>query len=227
MKPSQPKTTFRLLVLFSLLTSLLLVAALPAGTSRPANKDADTRVRYYSVPNKDGWIKESTETSGVGGAMNSSEGVIKMGDNANNMQVLGILHFNTSALPDNAVISRAVLWVKRESSLGIDPFDTHGTLKADAVNGFFGATSLLEMADFSATGAVHGYFIKLDMADGVWYRATLNGYDVISRTGATQFRLRFSWDDNNDHIADILRVYSGEAATVGWRPVLVIDYHLP
>jgi len=48
----------------------------------------------------------------------------------------------------------------------------------------------------------------------------------VSRTGATQLRLRFATGDNNDHAADYLVFSSGNAATAV-RPRLSIVYYVP
>ena len=59
------------------------------------------------------------------------------------------------------------------------------------------------------------------MLDGGWYSAILN-----SLGGTTQFRLRFTLDDNNDHAADYMKFFSGNAAAIN-RPMLVIEYYVP
>jgi hypothetical protein len=43
----------------------------------------------------------------------------------------------------------------------------------------------------------------------------------------TQFRLRFAKDDNNNHVADYLIFYSGNATTASARPTLIIKYRIP
>src|SRR6185295_1516944 len=59
---------------------------------------------FNSVALNDGWILESTETSGVGGTMNSSATTFNLGDDLVDRQYRAILHFDTSSLPDTAVI---------------------------------------------------------------------------------------------------------------------------
>ena len=44
--------------------------------------------------------------------------------------------------------------------------------------------------------------------------------------GVTQFRLRFSKDDNNDFGTDFLKLYSGNALETD-RPQLIIEYYVP
>jgi hypothetical protein len=52
------------------------------------------------------------------------------------------------------------------------------------------------------------------------------GLPFVNRTGTTQFRLRFSKDDNNDRGEDCLRFSSGNAAAA-WRPQLIVQYVMP
>ncbi len=50
----------------------------------------------------------------------------------------------------------------------------------------------------------------------------------INLTGATQFRLHFLTDDNNDNGADYVSFFSGETSVpAAARPVLIIEYTVP
>ena len=66
-------------------------------------------------------------------------------------------------------------------------------------------------------------------AAGGWYARAMPAANwiYINKLGLTQFRLRFTLDDNNDNIADYLRFYSGNVATASNRPVLIVRYYLP
>ena len=54
------------------------------------------------------------------------------------------------------------------------------------------------------------------------YRASLAAAALgsVSRTAITQLRLRFTLDDNNDHGADYISFWSGNAGTASNRPLL-------
>ncbi len=181
-----------------------------------------------SVASADGWILESSEKSSAGGLLSSTARVLYVGDNAANKQYRSVLHFNTAALPDTAVILSATLKLKQQSIAGTNPFTTHGNLLADIRKTFFGSTVALTLNDFQATAN------KLAVATfgaapvGGWYSATVGsaGYPYISRTGTTQFRLRFTLDDNNDHGADFVSFFSG-SAPVANRPQLILQYYVP
>ena len=184
--------------------------------------------KLVSVGADDGQVLESSETSGVGGTLNASAGTFALGDDAANRQYRAILHFNTASLPDTAVIVKATLQIKKQGLVGTNPFTTLGGLLVDIRNPFFGTTAGLQTGDFQAAGtsAVATFGTVPDLS---WYSAVLNGVGRarINRIGTTQFRLRFALDDNNDHIADFIKFFSGNAAASANRPVLQVEYYVP
>jgi hypothetical protein len=46
-------------------------------------------------------------------------------------------------------------------------------------------------------------------------------------SGLTQMRLRFKLDDNNNAVANILSLFSGNATAAASRPELIITYYVP
>ncbi|HNN14909.1 MAG TPA: hypothetical protein PKL78_15210, partial [Anaerolineales bacterium] len=61
---------------------------------------------------------ESTETSNNGGSLNSNATSFNLGDSAADQQYRAILSFDTSTLPDTAVITSATLSIKKKSLSG-------------------------------------------------------------------------------------------------------------
>ncbi len=183
----------------------------------------------YSNAAYDGWVIESTEFSNVGSIINASSTTFNLGDNPADRQYRSILSFNTSSLPDNAVITKVTLKIKKYNVVGTDPFITHGYLWADIRKGFFG-TYLLQITDFQATASKNGVgrFWPVSGAPN-WYQLGLGAanYTYINLTGTTQFRLRFAKDDNDDRSADYMTFYSGNYGTVSDRPTLIIEYYVP
>jgi hypothetical protein len=101
----------------------------------------------------------------------------------------------------------------------------------DFASPFFGAESLLKPADFqnntNTTKFDQGPF-SATLISGSWYEADLTGgWDAINLTGATQLRLHFSLDDNDDNGPDLLRFFSGNYPLASYRPVLIVNYILP
>lgn len=207
------------------------------GTSRTVSNPPGAYFKSISIVNapvmrslaaQDGWLLESRENSNVGGTLNSASTTLALGDNAANLQYRAILHFDTSSLPDNAVITSAVLRVMKQSQVGTNPFGTHGALRVDLRHPFFGAGAGLAINDFQAAPECASCAIFNATPAGNWYSAAINsaGRLLINSTGATQFRLRFMLDDNNDKGADYVAFYSGNAAAAN-RPQLIVQYYLP
>lgn len=189
---------------------------------------ATQQMTFRSKPYYDGWVLEQDELSGTGGTRNPAATTARIGDDASDRQYRSILHFDTSSLPDSAVIVSVVLSVKKQGFTGTNPMTTHGNLLVDAKTGSFGNSPQLQTKDFqaAASGAKVGRFLK--NTNSGWYRATLKEavYPLISLTATTQFRLRFATDDNDDAGADYLSFYTGNATTAD-RPTLVITYYVP
>jgi hypothetical protein len=82
----------------------------------------------------DGWILESNETSNAGGTKNSGADTFRVGDDGNDRQYRSILHFPMHHIPDDAVITRAILMVKAQGSAGTNPFTSHGNILVDMVH---------------------------------------------------------------------------------------------
>jgi len=184
---------------------------------------------YRSAGSQDGWVLESSETSGKGGTMNAAATVFHLGDDAQNGQYRAILSFNTSGLPDDAVISKVTLKIKKQGLVGSNPFTTHQGLLVDIKKPYFGTGLALATHDFQAVANKSAVGTFGTTASSGWYSATLlnTAYPYINLTGTTQFRLRFKLDDDNDNTADYMKFFSGNYGTATDRPVLVIQYYVP
>ncbi len=182
---------------------------------------------FTSVAGKDGWTLELSENSNVGGTFNGTT-TLALGDNAANRQYRSVLHFDTSSLPDNAVVTGATLRIMKQGLIGTNPFTTHGKLLGDIAKPFLGVSDVLQASDFQAAVSAKAVFSFGASPVGGWYVATMSsiGNPYINRTASTQLRLRFTLDDNNDLGADYMSFYSGEALA-GNRPRLVVKYYVP
>ncbi len=185
------------------------------------------QLTFRSAAAQDGWVLESGENTNAGGSLRA-DAFLVIGDNATDKQYRSILYFDTSTLPDNAVILRVTLKIKSAGVTGTDPFTTHGNLLADIKEGTFSAADL-EITDFEAwvSNDNVGSFSAVSGAPG-WYKLTLAASDhaYINLTYITQFRLRFATDDNNDTGADYAAFYAGDAGLAN-RPQLIVEYTVP
>jgi hypothetical protein len=188
-------------------------------------------ILFTSTGARDGWVLESTETSGKGGSMSASATTLRLGDNAAKKQYRSILSFATgSSLPDNAVITKVTLKIRKQSIVGGgNPITTFQGFMVDIKKGYFG-TSALQTADFQTAGSkTYGPF-KPALSSS-WYSIDLtSGKNYINKlstsSGLTQIRLRFKLDDNNNTTANYLSLYSGNAGS-SYRPQLIIEYYVP
>ena len=183
---------------------------------------------FRSIGANDGWILESTETSGKGGTINVNGQAIALGDHPLDRQYRSILHFDTASLPDNAVITKVTLALKKKSVVGTDPFTTHQYIKVDIRSGGFSNTVALQLTDFQAAASKNWIGTIKNNPVGDWYSAVLKttAFPYVNLTGATQFRLYFALDDDNDNIADLIKFSSGDD-TAANRPQLIVEYYVP
>ncbi len=177
----------------------------------------------------DGHVLESGEFTNLGGTLDRTSPTFILGDGAGDKQYRAILHFNTGPLPDNAVITRVTLKIRRQSVLGTNPFTILGRLIVDIRKPFFGTIYGLETRDFQAAAGRNAVALFGITPVNYWYSANLNatGRAYVNKAGVTQFRLRFYKDDNNDNAADYMKFYSGNYVGVLARPTLVIEYYIP
>lgn len=177
----------------------------------------------------DGWVRETGEFTNIGGTLNATGTVVNIGDDAAKRQYRAILHFNTAStpIPPAAVIVNVVLRLRLQGYTGSNPFLTFGPMIVDMRKPSFGTATLVSN-DFQALPgkAYVASFSPTPVA--FWYKAVLNatGRAYINRNGTTQFRIYFKKDDDNDLVADYVRLFSGNALA-SLRPKLEIQYYVP
>jgi hypothetical protein len=201
-----------------------------AGETYIVDKSITTLVSssFSSNATYDGWVLESGENTGIGSVLDRSTTYFTVGDEARDRQYRGFLSFNTSSLPDQAVVVAVQLKVKKQGIVGTDPFGTHGPLFMEIRSGAFSDNVALQFSDFAAAasaGSVRNSFTPLTHT---WYAAQLSdpNLPLINKTGTTQFRLYFNLDDNDDLGADSVKFYSGNSASDN-VPQLVVTYYIP
>jgi hypothetical protein len=187
---------------------------------------------FNSIGVQDGWVLESGENTNVGGTINSAATTFCLGDDAAKRQYRGILSFSTGAsLPDNAVITGVTLKIRQQAIVGGgNPVTGFGGFIVDIKNGFFGTASTLQTGDFQAAASKTCGPFNAALVGG-WYSINLAGAGpfvnkLTTNYGLTQIRLRFKLDDNNNAVANILSLYSGNAPA-GSQPQLVVTYYVP
>lgn len=189
---------------------------------------------FYSDGAHDGWILESKETSNKGGTINSTGITFKLGDNGQDRQYRAILHFPTASLPDNAVIMQVILMIQLETVGGTNPFLTHRNIWVDIRQGAFGSfgpfqIGALQATDFQAPASLYTAGWIQNNPVGGWYWTTLDGkaHSYVNLVGATQLRLGFQYDDDEDLREDYLSFFSGNYSVQTARPQLSVKYYVP
>jgi hypothetical protein len=192
-----------------------------------ADDHAKKTVTYRSNGAQDGWVLESSETSNKGGTLNSAATTLRLGDNAARKQYRAILSFNTASLPDNAVITKVTLKVKRQRVVGGgNPVKQFKGFIMDIRNGTFGAARL-QKPDFQTRADRSTAAMRKNAKNNKWYTLDLSGLKAfVNRQGLTQGRLRFKLDDDNNKVANYLSLYSGNATKAN-RPQLIVEYYVP
>ncbi len=185
-----------------------------------------------SIAADDGLVLESSETSNAGGTINATANNFYLGDNSTRKQYRAILSFNTAGLPDDAVIIDAKLKLRPVSPgglVGTNPFTAMGPLLADIKQPYFGTSAQLQAADFQSPANALGAATFASSPISGYYLANVksNALMYINKKGITQFRLRFTKDDNNNSVGDYMKFYSSEISTANYRPQLIIQYFRP
>lgn len=180
---------------------------------------------FVSSGPQDGFVLESGEETGVGGL--ASTGQLRLGDNLADRQYRSFLSFDTSPLPDGALIRKVTVRAYRSGTTGVNPATTHGDLSVDVKNGFFGASAALENADFQAAATVTGTCLMIPAAaPAQWSVGVFDaaGQAAVNLTGTTQVRMQLALDDDDDATNDYLDHYGGESTVASTRPQLVVEY---
>jgi hypothetical protein len=190
--------------------------------------------RFESVPAHDGAIQESAQGSGVGGTTDpsiASEFGLGAGDSARNQGIVTILSFDTSTIPDSAVIDSARLVLTCNDAVLGAPLAL-GPLYADVESGVLGAGPQLEAGDFqSSATAVRA--ASLDLAQSITgsppWTANLMldqaGRNAVNKAGWTQIRVHLGAATDSDGVTDLVGFCPGECADPGLRPRLLVTFH--
>ena len=182
---------------------------------------------FVSLGAQDGHAIEKSETTEYGGYSSASGGYIQIGDSNADRQIKGFLSFDTSALPDGAVVTSVRIELRFISAAGTNPFLTHGALNVDIANPTFGATALAP-GDFEAVPTAYDVAACGSALAAGWFGCDLvSNLGDINLFGFTQFRLWFDLPDNDDLRPDYLKIASGNNPKAIYRPVLIVEYYVP
>ncbi|MHC8966005.1 PHB depolymerase family esterase [Priestia aryabhattai] len=210
--------------------------------SEPITINSSKTIKFFSVDaagNQEGvktevyQISGTLEKSSVFSSLAAEDGFIgnlsadgmsssihKIGDKGmyNTDTYRTILSFDTSSLPDDAIITDVSLKIYRKSSTG-----NISSLKGDIKSGVFGTSSALEQIDYQASPSISAAFQMSvpSLNNGyttIQFPSSLWGY--MNRTGKTQFRLSSS--GSADFLSDVVEIYGGD--NPAYAPTLTVSY---
>lgn len=191
---------------------------------------------FVSIGTQDGHILESSRDSNTGGSVDTTSGTFRIGDDAQARAYRGFLSFDTSSLPDDAIIVEATVGIVRVGNITgqipIGVADSQwGDILLDYAIPSFGAGTQLTPADWESVPTRAGVSkfawpaYSPDMT--IYSRLESGDLDLINKTGSTQVRIRYQNDDDGDAVADYVSYGTGSNSTASRRPTLRVKYHLP
>ncbi len=190
---------------------------------------------FTSIGSQDGWVVGTGQYDEMGAEFDRAGTSLRVGDENGYgaHQIRSIVSFDTSLLPDDAIISSVELVLKQESIVigGGNPFKDFRGLLIDIKLGPFGSPAL-EPEDFQSLPDVSsmGPYTR-ELADSYTFELSRAAYPFINKWpvfgGLTQLRLYFTLDSDRNARPNYIHFYSGDAATEARRPKLVIDYRRP
>ncbi len=169
------------------------------------------------------------KTNGAGCTVNSGGATLLVGQDLQDRRYSAVLSFNTSGLPERAVVTSVKLKVRSAGVVGKDPLKdprdlivdvcqppVYKTGRGQPVEARLGANCRDQMGMFEKT------------PNSGWY--TVDFLPAVSQSinpsGTTQFRLRFSGAPGQDEARAYIKFYSG-AEDASNSPILMVKYSLP
>ena len=184
---------------------------------------------FLSQAAQDGWVLESSGFSNMGGSINNTDPTFNVGIKGTSREYRSILHFNTGALPDTAVVTGVTLKIKKQSQVGEDPFTVHDGIRVNLSKPRFGTGMGLQLTDYEAAPSVPYVVAVFDPTPvGNIYSAVFDPPTTsdLNLTGSTQLRLRII-GSGVTHLDGYIQFYSGDATTATDRPRLTVEYYIP
>lgn len=182
---------------------------------------------FVSIGTEDGYAQTGTATGTTGSTFSAGSSVY-VGENLDRAQ-RGVLSFNTSSLPDGAVVTGVELRMYYSQTPFGTAWTTLGSLVADVRNGCLGTGCALAASDWEAAASASGVITfarPSTTAIGTQVAGTMasGGLAHVNRTGTTQLRIRFTTHRDADGMSDYLVFAGGDFTTAAYRPVLVVRY---
>ncbi len=188
---------------------------------------------FTSLAADDGWIRESSENSNVGGTTNDNNNgnkALRVGDDNKDKQYKAIVAFDLASLPSGAQLYGTVLELKRNNQSVVGDPSGFGSAVLMLKTGNYSGSAALEDSDFEdppTTSNIGG------LVDGLTASATVNSTGLAAiqtmldgSSSKLQLRLEYAQDDNDDRGNDYIGYYSSNNNSSSNHPKLIVDYTL-
>jgi poly(hydroxyalkanoate) depolymerase family esterase len=176
-----------------------------------SNGVTGTTVTFSGISAEDGYVKALADGSSPAVGTLST---LALGRGTDGKYNRTILSFDTSSIPDGAVVTSATVTVTYSSASGNAWNDPAGNiLVLDVKNGVFGAAATTETADWSAAASASSVASIAAFSSGTKTSSGFSaaGLGAINKTGKTQLRLRFG---QNQATTNYVFIGEGASATL-------------
>ena len=184
---------------------------------------------FTSDNTSNNWTQECSGSSGKDCSDNTNGTMLLVGKGLRDREYRSFLEFNTSGLPDNAIITSVKLKVKAMSAVGINPLNNQHDLMVDICTLPVDKTIRYQMLNFRVGLTCNnnlGGFGKTPNSGRYIADFSPGAFQSVNLTGVTRFRLRISELENIDAARAYLMLDSGG---VGYpnSPILLVRYTIP
>jgi hypothetical protein len=201
-------------------TTTVTINNIASSSSSSSATYSSTTTVFDSNSTEDGYIKANADGTSPAVGTNTT---LALGRGTDSKYNRSILSFDTSNIPDNAIIVKAFLTVTY-SSIYLDPWTspTGNSLVLDVKSGYFGTTANTETADYTFAATADNVASIAKFTSGTKASTDFNasGLSAINKTGKTQLKLRFL---NNQTASAYLFITQGSGAklTVVYQTELI------
>ncbi|HUI90343.1 MAG TPA: hypothetical protein VLX61_16615 [Anaerolineales bacterium] len=183
---------------------------------------------FTADPGSDFWVQECSGRNRNQCIMDVHETELVVGKDLRDKQYRSILSFNTSGLPDNAVITSIKLKLKSTGVAGVSPLNNRHGLMVDICTSPSYRTVRYQTIESPNGLNCNDNVGTLDPApNSGWYTADLRpeAFQSLNLTGVTRFRLRISGIEAMDS-ARAYMLFDTGATEISNGPMLSVHYAL-
>ena len=184
---------------------------------------------FTGIASHDGRVYDDGTGTGEGFDDNDFDGgALRLGDHSENKGYRSVVSFDTSFIPDDAIILSGRLQLTRGLWSGQDPFSWASSCLIDVANPWFGGSEALNeedwhvppdavaVASFAADPGLNNSMLSSEFG--------AEGLNNINIEGITQMRIYFETPIWFNSISDYLGFYSAETGTAEHKPQLIVTY---